>query len=420
MSMSSLRFSSIAAAILASILSATPVCGQACSGDTDNDGVVDGYDLAALLSNWGACAVGAPTISQVTGGSGPRTGGTVFAIIGTNLNGATSVTVGGHAAAILSVTPTVVTAMSPLSPKLGTKSVAVTTPNGTATLRHAFTYTAATPTWATLLEDGPDPEIVTNAALRAAIVATGYPWRVRDNGTNIEMLLIPPGTYSMGCSVSDVTPCDSGELPVHVVTLTSAFYLGRFEVTQSQWQTKMGSNPSYFQIASAEVPASQVPSRPVDQVTWNAVQEFLTATGMRLPTEAEWEFAYRAGTTTAFHSFTGYPSGTNDDTLVGNIAWYDPNSNSQTHPVGGKASNGFGLHDMSGNVWEWVQDWYSSTYYATSPSTNPLGPSAGTYRVMRGGAWSYGADGVRSSMRGGSIPSYGSYSHGFRVARNPT
>ena len=141
---------------------------------------------------------------------------------------------------------------------------------------------------------------------------------------------------------------------------------------------------------------------------------------MRLPTEAEWEFAYRAGTTTAFHSFTGYPSGTNDDTLVGNIAWYDPNSNSQTHPVGGKASNGFGLHDMSGNVWEWVQDWYSSTYYATSPSTNPLGPSAGTYRVMRGGVWSYGADGVRSSMRGGSIPSYGSYSHGFRVARNPT
>lgn len=420
MSTSFLKFTSIAAAILASILSASPACGQACSGDTDNDGVVDGYDLAALLSNWGACAVEAPTISQIVGGSGTRIGGTVFAIIGTNLNGATSVTVGGHTAAILSVTPTVVTAISPPSSKLGTKPVAVTTPGGSTTLPHAFTYTAATPTWATLLEDAPDPAVVTSVTMRAAIVAAGYPWRVRDNSTNIEMLLIPPGTYSMGCSASEIAPCDGGELPVHVVTLTSAFYIGRFEVTQLQWQTIMGSNPSYFQTASTEVPAAQVPSRPVDQVTWNMVQEFLTATGMRLPTEAEWEFAYRAGTTTAFHSFPGYPSGTNDDTLVGNIAWYDPNSDSQTHPVGGKASNGFGLHDMSGNVWEWVHDWYSSTYYATSPSTNPQGPAVGTYRVMRGGAWSYGADGVRSSMRGGSIPTYGSYSHGFRVARNPS
>ena len=118
-------------------------------------------------------------------------------------------------------------------------------------------------------------------------------------------------------------------------------------------------------------------NRPVEAVSWNTIQGFLSATGMRLPTEAEWEYAYRAGTTTAFHGWAGQPAGTNDDSLVGNIAWYSSNSGGQTRPVGGKAANGFGLHDMAGNVWEWVSDWYGSSYYASSPLEDPQGPTSG-------------------------------------------
>jgi formylglycine-generating enzyme required for sulfatase activity len=178
------------------------------------------------------------------------------------------------------------------------------------------------------------------------------------------------------------------ELPVHTVTLTNAFYLGRYEVTQAQWQARMGTNPGFFQWPSSDVPADQVPNRPVDRVSWNMIASvggFMAQTGMRLPTEAEWEWAYRAGTKTAFHGFTGYLNGTNDDTLVGNIAWYGENSNWQTRPVGGKAGNGFGLHDMAGNVWEWVNDWDGS--YSAGAQTDPAGPATGSKRVYRGGSW---------------------------------
>jgi formylglycine-generating enzyme required for sulfatase activity len=140
---------------------------------------------------------------------------------------------------------------------------------------------------------------------------------------------------------------------------------------------------------------------------------------MRLPTEAEWEYAYRAGTTTAFHGFTGYLSGTNDDNLVGNIAWYTANSNSQTRPVGGKLANGYGLHDMSGNVWEWVNDWYGSTYYSSSPQNNPTGPASGAARVVRGGSWPNNAHALRASGRYGNTPDDAYDLIGFRVARAP-
>jgi formylglycine-generating enzyme required for sulfatase activity len=273
-----------------------------------------------------------------------------------------------------------------------------------------------------VLEFAADPAVVTSGALRKAIAATGLPWRVRDNASQIEMLLVPPGTFNMGCSASNQFGCSSDENPVHAVTLTNAFYMGRYEVTQAQWTARMGSNPSSFQSASAQVPAAEVPNRPVEMVSWNMIQGFLdgSTTGLRLPTEAEWEYAYRAGTTTAFHGWPAQTAGTNNDALVGNIGWLGSNSNGQTRPVGGKAPNGFGLHDMSGNVWELVNDRYSGSYYASSPSTNPPGPATGSNRVLRGGSWSDGyAGNLRSSIRSGPRPGSTSTANGFRVARAP-
>jgi len=273
------------------------------------------------------------------------------------------------------------------------------------------------PPWATLVEAAPDQAVVTDANLRAAITATGLAWRVRDTATQIELVLIPPGTFNMGCSASQQYVCAGQENPVHQVTLTNAFYLGRYEVTQAQWQASMGNNPSYFQSASPEVPLEQVPQRPVEQVSWNTIQGFLGQTGMRLPTEAEWEYAYRAGTTTAFHGYAGQLSGTNDDNLLGNIAWFTSNSNSQPRPVGGKLGNGFGLHDMSGNVIEWVNDRWGG--YSAGAQTNPQGPSSGTTRVLRGGYWSFGSFFCRASSRYNVDPDDSDYYIGFRVARTP-
>ena len=272
--------------------------------------------------------------------------------------------------------------------------------------------------WATVLEFLPDAAVVTNTTMRDAITASGLPWRVRHNSTSIEMLLVPGGIFTMGCSASTQYACYSSESPTHQVTL-GAFYIGRYEVTQAQWTARMGSNPSLFSGYSDS------PSRPVEQVTWNMISStggFMSVTGLRLPTEAEWEYAYRAETTTAFHSYAlspteGQPNGFNDDTLVGNIAWYDANAGSQTHAVGGKFANGLGLHDMAGNVREWCQDWYNSTYYASSPLFNPTGPTTGTNRVLRGGYWDNNSPYCRASQRGGEFPNAGDKWKGFRVAR---
>ena len=273
------------------------------------------------------------------------------------------------------------------------------------------------PTWATVLEWAPDAAVVTDVTLRNAIISSGLPWRVSDNASNIEMLLVPAGTFTMGCSPSTLYACNSDENPTHQVTLTQAFYMGRYEVTQAQWTAKMGSNPSYFPGFSDS------PSRPVERVSWDMIAStggFMSVTGLRLPTEAEWEYAYRAGTSTAFHSYPAQPNGFDDDTLLGNIGWYSGNNSSSTYgtkAVGGKFANGLGLHDMAGNVCEWCQDWYGP--YSLVSVTNPTGPATGSSRLLRGGFWLGSSYYCRASQRVYSTPDYVGSIVGFRVVRNP-
>jgi formylglycine-generating enzyme required for sulfatase activity len=233
------------------------------------------------------------------------------------------------------------------------------------------------------------------------------------------MLLIPNGTFWMGCTISsDMTDCPGEETPNHWVTLTQPFYLGRYEVTQAQWKARTGYNLSHFD----GVGYPDAPSHPVENISWDRiVGDFQPGTGLRLPTEAEWEWAYRAGTTQAYHGWAAMPEGFTDVGLLANIAWYDTNANSQTQPVGLLQPNGFGLYDMSGNVVEWCADGYDSNYYSDSPSVDPPGGTPGflnTY-VMRGGSWHNSASNSRASRRWNYSASNGSYSIGFRVARTP-
>jgi formylglycine-generating enzyme required for sulfatase activity len=361
----------------------------------------------------------APTLSGIFPTLGGTSGGTRITLTGANLDGATSLTIGGVSASNLQVlSPTTVTAVTPAG-TAGGASVSITTPSGSATLQNAFHYAdGVRPTWATLIEAAPDPSVVTNPALRSAIAATGYAWRVRDTLAQIEMVLVPPGTFNMGCIHPGGSACYSDSLPVHEVTISRPFYLGRYEVTQSEWVARMGTNPSLFRPANGY---ADWQSRPVENIWWDLIQQFTSLTGTRLPTEAEWEHAYRAGTQTAFHGFAGYPDGTNDPSLLSNIAWFGAAGGYQTRPVGLKLANGFGLHDMAGNVWEYVNDYYASNYYSVSPSTDPPGPNSGQYRVMRGGSYEIGSSVCRASFRewgGNSGPIY-SHHIGFRVARDP-
>jgi formylglycine-generating enzyme required for sulfatase activity len=354
------------------------------------------------------------SVSSIAPNVGVTAGGFQITITGAYLALTTGVIIGGAPCTGVTVmNATTVTAMTPAG-TLGNADVVITGGKGTTTVVGGYRYVSVVvPNWATLIEAMPDPTVVTDVALHSAISASGLAWRVRDTATQMEMLLVPAGTFTLGCTESNQYGCGGDEFPTHAVTLTQAFYMGRYEVTQGQWVAKMGSNPSWFQGQSDSA------SRPVEFVNWNNLQGYLSATGMRLPSEAEWEYAYRAGTTTAFHSMPGYPNGTNDDSQVGNIAWWLGNSGSQTHVVGGKAANALGLYDMSGNVWEWANDWYGSTYYSVSPSTNPLGPVSGAYRVLRGGSWTKIADYVRASLRIAVTPDFTYYDTGFRVARNP-
>ena len=211
--------------------------------------------------------------------------------------------------------------------------------------------------------------------------------------------------------------------PIHQVHL-SDFEIGQFPITQAQWMAIMGSNPSHFK---------KCPNCPVEQVSWNDIQNFLqklnSLTGMnyRLPTEAEWEFAARGGNQSQEHTY----SGSNDPDEVG---WYWKNSgdqllegewdrdkitrnNCRTHPVGKKHPNELGIYDLTGNVWEWCQDWYGT--YSKGPETHPQGPQKGVNRVLRGGSWYSSAGHLRVSNRDSSGPGYRNRIIGFRLARTP-
>ena len=241
--------------------------------------------------------------------------------------------------------------------------------------------------------DTPPGELVTGTARGFSLpVEEGY------DPISMDFVWIEPGTFMMGSPESEPGR-QSREGPLHEVELSRGFWLGKYEVTQGEWEAVMGSNPSYFEGDSR---------RPVEFVSWHDVQEFIAklnaAAGeavYRLPTEAEWEYACRAGTTTRWS--LGDEDG-DDKSLLGNYAWYDCNDGCDTKAVGGKLPNRWGLHDMHGNVWEWVQDWFDYDYYNRSPRVDPLGPSSGSRRVIRGGSFSFFAQYVRSAERYRHLP----------------
>ena len=210
------------------------------------------------------------------------------------------------------------------------------------------------------------------------------------NGVEFAFRWCPAGTFTMGAPTSEEGLYNETQ---HEVTLTKGFWMLETEVTQKQWKAVMGTNPSFFKGDDL----------PVESVSWNDCQEFCEKTGLQLPTEAQWEYACRAGTTDAY-------AGNLDE-----MAWYRDNSGSKTHPVGTKKPNAWGLYDMHGNVWEWCQDRYGD--YPSGSITDPTGSSSGSLRVIRGGSWSYYARDCRSAYRGGSEPGDRGNYLGFRVVQ---
>lgn len=243
-------------------------------------------------------------------------------------------------------------------------------------------------------------------ALGIPVLYTPQPQSKITNGFGIEMILIPAGEFLMGSEKGW-----DWEKPVRKVQISQPFYLGKFPVTQAQWQTVMGNNPSRF-IGDL--------NHPVESVSWNDAQEFLRKLGehekgkpYRLPTEAEWEYAARAGSTTAY-CFGDEPE------RLSEYAWYDQNSDDRTHPVGQLKPNAWGLYDMHGNVWEWAQDWFTENYYRQrrNPDHDPKGPASGEYKVLRGGSWNNDAVwNVRVACRGRREPERRHSDGGFRCAQ---
>jgi len=242
------------------------------------------------------------------------------------------------------------------------------------------------------------------------------------NSIGMKLKRIPAGNFLMG-ELPEETNAGKDERPQHRVTITKPFYLGVHEVTQNEYKQVMAHNPSKFQDSDQQ---------PVEQVSWLDAVKFCnklseredrkpcyridgddvtitSGNGYRLPTEAEWEYGCRAG------SSTRYPFG-DDENQLGRYAWYDKNSGDKAHPVGQKLPNAWGLYDMLGNVWEWCADGYDGEYYASSPAVDPPGASKASLRVFRGGCWFFNPGGCRPAVRGGFTPESRSYYLGFRVA----
>ena len=230
------------------------------------------------------------------------------------------------------------------------------------------------------------------------------------NGVKLDLVLIPAGEFLMGSPDADVA-ASRDEKPQHRVRITNPFYLGKYLVTQQQWEAVMGGNPSRF----------KGPRNPVEQVSWDDCQVFLEKLNAKagkepgkfaLPTEAQWEYACRAG------SGGRYCFG-DDESRLGDYAWHSMNAGDRTHPVGEKKPNAWGLYDMHGNVWEWCADWYDGRYYTTLPSDDPTGPTGGSYRVCRGGCWYYPSWHCRSAYRFTSEPGVKDDALGLRVCLIP-
>lgn len=246
--------------------------------------------------------------------------------------------------------------------------------------------------WQSLINKYPDAKEVAVGDTDALKGAFGLPGG---------FVFVKGGCFQMGDAFGE-----ADEKPVHEVCV-SDFYMGKYEVTQAEWQKVMGNNPSNLKDCG---------NCPVENVSWHAVQDFLnnlnqqTGKKYRLPTEAEWEYAARSG------GKNEKWAGTSSESKLGDYAWYASNSGGKTHPVGQKKPNGMGLYDMSGNVWEWTADWYDEEYYQNSPKDNPKGASSGSSRTLRGGSWLYSLRFVLASYRYRHEPSFRDNSYGFRLS----
>jgi formylglycine-generating enzyme required for sulfatase activity len=241
------------------------------------------------------------------------------------------------------------------------------------------------------------------ASLLLCFLSMTTPTQMQRPATAIAFVRVSPGEFVMGCSNGDVE-CSEAEKPSHLVRITKGFEIGIFELTQGQWESVMGTNPSMF----------KGPDRPVENISWLDAQEFLRKMTAkrdgylyRLPTEAEWEFAARAGSATAYSEEPDQ------------VGWYQENSGEQTHGVGQKKPNAWGLYDVSGNVWEWTADWYAESYYQNTPESDPAGPSSGRFHTIRGGAWVEPVENARVSKRD-YFEDAADFHIGFRVVRQPT
>ena len=220
---------------------------------------------------------------------------------------------------------------------------------------------------------------------------------VLPGGAKMEMIWCEPGSFMMGSPVSEVGRFD--DEPLHPVTLTKGFWLGKYEVMQAQWESVMGENRSHFKGKFL----------PVDSVSWDDCQKFISKVNVtlggvaRLPTEAEWEYACRAGSAKAISGNGRLPD----------MAWYDGNSNSHTHDVGKNHPNAWGFYDMHGNVLEWCSDWFS---VSENQTVDPHGPPSGSFRVLRGGCWFFYERDCRSAYRLKRVPSIRNCIFGFRLA----